>query len=531
MMRRDLIFAIMSIVLVLPTLAGCLDDGDQDDEGIEGGEKVTVSSDGGSYVLAGGKAVLSIPEVDGPFEIVSSILMEPPSDPGLLEGSAVVIEPDREINRTCTLTLAYDPSTVPDDVDESELVIGKVIDDFWAGIRGSTVDRTNHTVTVAVTHFSSFGIMAPKGPRIGPVHSRVLPGQSVRLRVYQEPLSGGTLEYEWTCTDKVGGFNKFNPLGKYVTYQSEQDREGEEKLSVEVFEKVGGERKSLGIAYALIEVRYTTLMITPYHTQILHDTNTTFIAFFAPELDDTVSLKIQWWNTGKNGILSDGALTPGNYLETSIRTLTYMAGPRGGYWDKIDIQVNIDMGSGMGGFKENALTLGSAKANIYVFDINPSGSIPHRENWGNTLGNVTISTYHPKPGELVSVTVTWEGGPDDKMGLFCAGAVAVSGSFDNGPVDLTHPSLGGSNKGGPDVLDCTHGGLSVVISGLKKSVVFEIDSNISRSELIHTWTPNQYGGTTFHGPAVILWTGGTFAWGSGRMFEIDASGVIPPMPD
>ncbi len=526
MSRSTAIMSFMCVLTMLPLLSGCLDEGEN---GVVKTDRTEVGSSGGTYTLLDGQVVLEVPPVDTGFSLESGQAKDVPSDPGLLDGSAVILEPDRDLNTTCKLTMRYDSSKLPDGVDEKELVIGKVVGDLWAGIRTSRVDVLNHTVSVAVTKFSTFGIMFPKGPRIGPVHSRVLPGQSVKMRVYQEPLSGGTLEYEWTCTDKVGGFNKYNKPGRYATYQSEQDKEGEEKVSVEVFEKVGDRRIPLGTAHALIEVRNTVMMLTPALTMMDHDKNMTYTAFFVPELDDTISLRIQWWNTGKNGILTDGLSKPNNYLETPVRSVFYMAGHRGGYWDKIEAQVNIDMGSGMGGFKENALQLGYCKADVYVFDIIPKGIIPHRDYWGASRGNVSLSTYLPKPGEKVAVTVTWDG-PEEEMVLFCARAVSVSGSYSSGPHSHNHPSLGGMHKGGPDVLDCTDGGISVMITKEMKSVVFEIDRNITRSELIHTWSPNEWGGTTYYGCAVILWTGGTYAWGSGRLFEIDASGIIPPLP-
>jgi hypothetical protein len=65
-------------------------------------------------------------------------------------------------NSPVTITLKYDPATLPAGADQSKLYIA-----WWDAATGqwislpSTVDLVNHTVTATVTHFSVYSVMAP----------------------------------------------------------------------------------------------------------------------------------------------------------------------------------------------------------------------------------------------------------------------------------------------------------------------------------------------------------------------------------
>ena len=515
------------LILLSAMLSGCISDPEKKKE-LEFTE-VTLDTSSSDHELFEGRVRLEFQTIDHAkdMKLNCAIMNDPPADPGLVKGTTFVIEPLDKVEFYAMITISYDPAYLPEDVDEEELTIGKVLaDSFWAGVPTSTVDTENKTVSAAITQFSSFGILHPSGPRIGPVHSRIAPGRDFRMRCYAEPISGGTLVYEWNTTGRVGHFSRHMAPGRYNTYYTDPDAKGSDIITLEVFEEVGGKRTSLGLTKALVEVGYTDLMINPSFTQIMHDTNTTISVGFSPPMDDTMCLKIRWSSTGYNGKMTDGMISPSNAFESRMRQVVYMAGTRGGIKDKISARVSVDMGTGMGGsrgdLKETAFIIEEVEGEVFVIDIAPSGSIPHREYWDHPFGKVELSTLFPVPGGDIGVVVTWEGSsPEDEMFLYCAWAVDAKGSFKEGPMQRSSPKVGGVHNGGPDEIFCNFGGATVIISPDQKAVTFVLDSNITRSQLIHT-SQAIGGGNSYKGPAVILWGNG---WASGRLFEIDASGV------
>lgn len=93
----------------------------------------------------------------------ASKMTSPPTPPP--DGAVVLaynFGPDgAQFNPPITLTLNYDPNSLPSGTVESKLYIA-----YWDGTKWqtlqSTVDTANHTVTTQISHFSAFALMVPK---------------------------------------------------------------------------------------------------------------------------------------------------------------------------------------------------------------------------------------------------------------------------------------------------------------------------------------------------------------------------------
>jgi hypothetical protein len=88
-----------------------------------------------------------------------------PADAGLVPDAVYTLGPSGlTFAKPIELTLKYDPARVPAGIEPTSLRLATVVGSAWEAVAGSTVDTTAKTVTGAVSHFSSFGIVGGAAP-------------------------------------------------------------------------------------------------------------------------------------------------------------------------------------------------------------------------------------------------------------------------------------------------------------------------------------------------------------------------------
>lgn len=191
------------LALLLFSLVACGDSG-------TGPESSMVGEQGGTASLAGGSITLSIPagalatSVDFTADPTTSV----PST-ALLLGSAYQLRPaGTAFSRLATLTLTYDPGTVPDGVRQSELRLQQVVGDGWQSTIGSTVDSAQHVVKGQIGEVGTFGVVAVPVATVSVLPSRytLLRGSTKRLNPSISGSSGDGLPYRrvtWASSDEA----------------------------------------------------------------------------------------------------------------------------------------------------------------------------------------------------------------------------------------------------------------------------------------------------------------------------------------
>jgi uncharacterized protein YjdB/alpha-tubulin suppressor-like RCC1 family protein len=131
---------------------------------------------------------------------------------GLVTGSAFEFGPaGTTFTVPVTITIKYDPATLPANVAESSLKLYTSTGSDWTAVSGSTVDVAAHTVSGATTHFSTY---APLGEVVVPVSTvTVTPasapttvGATTQLTAVTKDAGGATLTgrtVTWTTSDST----------------------------------------------------------------------------------------------------------------------------------------------------------------------------------------------------------------------------------------------------------------------------------------------------------------------------------------
>ena len=127
-------------------------------------EDVTAKSEGGKVKLNMSKNTIGKKKGGQPLRTITIIEMEePPAPPENSEiiGLTYDLNPDgATFDPPITLTFTYDPDTIPEGVDEEELVLAwwDAAGDRWVELE-STVDTATHTIIARVGHFTTFAVI------------------------------------------------------------------------------------------------------------------------------------------------------------------------------------------------------------------------------------------------------------------------------------------------------------------------------------------------------------------------------------
>jgi len=124
----------------------------------------TIGPAGGTAVSADGLATITIPAgaLAEPTLISIAPVAAPP--PGALAGSAYALGPETvTLAAPASLSISYDPASLPASVTEGSLRLGKLLGSVWLGVYGSAVDETANAVSASLHGFSTYGILLPGG--------------------------------------------------------------------------------------------------------------------------------------------------------------------------------------------------------------------------------------------------------------------------------------------------------------------------------------------------------------------------------
>ncbi|NLI00164.1 MAG: hypothetical protein GX446_11825 [Chthonomonadales bacterium] len=204
--------------------------------------------------------------------------------------------------------------------------------------------------------------------KLTPATSHIMVGERVALHAALPDATGGTnppvLAYHWKCTGTVGRLtdgmhtgSEFDSSSADATFESTGNREGTDTVTVEIFERTGGQSVSQGTASATVSVKGTSQAptIVPRRVSVFPgDTQT-----FSVRLDKTnlgnAKVTYVWTPPGTYGMLTQGQTR----IETESDTMTYQArvGNEGSDSVRVEAFVYRD------GKKES---LGAATASIAV---------------------------------------------------------------------------------------------------------------------------------------------------------------------
>ncbi|UCB42445.1 MAG: hypothetical protein JSV77_08270 [Dehalococcoidales bacterium] len=153
-----------------------------DTEGYFIKEFIALSDDGlASLTLPEGTQALK--EDGDPISVITMVTMDPQPDPptdNSVIGLVYDFDPDgATFDPPITITITYDPATLPEGVEEENLTIAMWDEDTgtWTKLP-STVDTENKTVSAQIDHFTGFAILAAHAPAAFEVSKlSITPGQ------------------------------------------------------------------------------------------------------------------------------------------------------------------------------------------------------------------------------------------------------------------------------------------------------------------------------------------------------------------
>jgi hypothetical protein len=130
----------------------------------------TAKSEDGKVQLTINKGTRARTRSDTRLTYISILKMTDPPAPS--ENTSIIglvynISPDgATFTPSITLTFTYDPAQVPDGVDQKKLVLATwdSVTSKWIESDNCTVDTTAHTISVEITHFTPFAIIAHTRP-------------------------------------------------------------------------------------------------------------------------------------------------------------------------------------------------------------------------------------------------------------------------------------------------------------------------------------------------------------------------------
>jgi hypothetical protein len=172
----------------------------------------TLGAAGGTVALLGSQVALAIPP--GALTTNTTLTATPvvPPSSGTLPGTSIDLGPEgTTFAQPITVTIAYDPSTLPLGVKPAYLQLEWWNVDHWERLAGNAVDAVHGTVSALTSHFSTYALL--------PNAVEFCPGDPTAESSFQTAINdaptGGTL---WICN---GQFTVAGALGKALTISAE----------------------------------------------------------------------------------------------------------------------------------------------------------------------------------------------------------------------------------------------------------------------------------------------------------------------
>lgn len=172
-----------------------------------------VGRSGGTVRDVHGVLALEIPALalDGEYEFTMMPADEAPADPGLVAGTAHDLGPDGLVfHRPATLTIAFDPSALPSDIEASDLAVHRFEDGVWAERFGSALNDDGVSVSAQLDGLSTYALLDRR-----PVATVAVEPEEAALAALGEqilfrallrdengkPLDRATRDVTWTSDD------------------------------------------------------------------------------------------------------------------------------------------------------------------------------------------------------------------------------------------------------------------------------------------------------------------------------------------
>ena len=201
------LFIIFTAILSLTLLTGCGGGGGGGGDGSsnsssDSGEvlaNVTIGSDGGTVVTSDSKVTFNIPSGALSTDTVITIAKSTTGNPvnTIMDSYEFTSSGSSTFNAPVTISINYDSSLIPADVNESDLKLSYESNGEWVIISESTVDTINHIVSGQTTHFSKYTVSVQEdcsghGTLLGTFQG------SVPVNVY----SNGCVKYNYKYTNE-----------------------------------------------------------------------------------------------------------------------------------------------------------------------------------------------------------------------------------------------------------------------------------------------------------------------------------------
>jgi uncharacterized protein YjdB len=190
-------------LLVLGVLFAC--DGD-----VTGPNARRIGPAGGTAILANGAVRLTVPAGALAEEIwftVTPALSVPASDLHVSGSSWEIGPPGTRFSMAATLTLSYNPGSVPDGIGEAGLGVFKVAESDWSLMANTASNPGTNTASGEVTSLGRYGVGGLEVASISltPTTADLQPGRTVRLSATPRASDGRALvdrTVEWTSGDE-----------------------------------------------------------------------------------------------------------------------------------------------------------------------------------------------------------------------------------------------------------------------------------------------------------------------------------------
>lgn len=182
-------------LLVLVAQIGC---GNKDDGTSPDTTPGTVGSDGGTVELASSAVKMNVPAgaLGSSVTFTAAVQTSYPASTLVAQGSVYEIGPTGTVfSSPVTLTLGYDPGSLPDGVAEADLRLYTVVSGAWQLISGSTVNTSAHTVSGSISHLSTYGVLGLEvsSVTVSPASSSLSVGGTAQLTATVKGEDGSTL--------------------------------------------------------------------------------------------------------------------------------------------------------------------------------------------------------------------------------------------------------------------------------------------------------------------------------------------------
>ena len=199
-----------------------------------------VGPDGGTAQSSNGKASIVIPPGALTSEVLITIAPSTREISGNI-GAAYEFGPDgTTFLSSVTLSLTYEESTLPQGTGESDLRLGKFVDDQWQLVPDSTINTAANQVIGTTTSFSTYGVITETTPtgNQSPIPSfTALPNSgnpplmvSFDASASSDP-DGTIAQYNWTFGDSQTGSgiatsHSYSSVGIYTVTLTLTDNNG-----------------------------------------------------------------------------------------------------------------------------------------------------------------------------------------------------------------------------------------------------------------------------------------------------------------